>query len=77
MGYNKIMTINEIIVKKLETNEGKIPFDDWYFSIKDVKAKQIIASRITRLKTGNFGDCKSVSNGVFELRIHYASGFRV
>jgi len=26
---------------------------------------------------GNLGDCQSVENGVFELRIDYGSGFRI
>lgn len=33
--------------------------------------------RIARLQTGNFGDCKSLREGVQELRINYGPGFRV
>lgn len=71
------MKPNEIIIQKLETDEGYIPFDDWYFGIKDKKTRQIIAARIARLKTGNFGDCKPVGKGVSELRIYYSSGIRI
>jgi putative addiction module killer protein len=71
------MKPKEIIIKKLETDDGNIPFDNWYFSIKDKKIRQIIAARIARLKTGNFGDCKPVGKGVSELRIHYGSGLRI
>lgn len=71
------MNPKEIVVKKLETDDGKIPFDDWYFSLKDKKTRQIIANRITRLKAGNFGDCQLVGEGVSELRIHYGSGLRI
>lgn len=71
------MNPKEIIIQKLETDKGDIPFDDWYFSIKDKKTRQVIAARIARLKAGNFGDCKPVSKGVSELRIHYGSGLRI
>lgn len=71
------MIPQEKIVKKLETDDQKIPFDDWYFSIKDKKTRQVIASKIIRLRTGNFGDCKPVGKGVSELRIHYGSGLRI
>ncbi len=54
-----------------------IPFDDWYFSIKDKKTRQVIASKIIRLRTGNFGDCKPIGKGVSELRIHYGGGLRI
>ena len=33
--------------------------------------------RVNRLKFGNFGDCKYLQKGVYELRIHYGKGFRV
>jgi len=29
------------------------------------------------VRLGNFGDCKSLSESIFELRIHYGSGYRV
>ncbi|MDF5715882.1 MAG: type II toxin-antitoxin system RelE/ParE family toxin [Rhizonema sp. NSF051] len=33
--------------------------------------------RVERLKQGNYGDCKSVGFGVFELRFFFGSGYRV
>ena len=37
----------------------------------------IITQRLLRLKEGNFGDVKFLGENVFELRIHYGSGYRL
>ncbi len=34
-------------------------------------------ARIDRLSAGNFGDCKSLRGGLFELRIDWGPGYRV
>lgn len=36
-----------------------------------------IVRRIARVAAGNFGDMKSVSGGVSDLRIDYGPGYRV
>lgn len=56
---------------------GRAPFEEWFGKLKDKTAKARIATRIDRLRLGNFGDCKSVGLGVFELRIHAGPGHRV
>jgi putative addiction module killer protein len=53
-------------------------FDKWLKKLKDKKAKAKILIRLQRIETqGNFGDFKLVGEGVGELRIHYAKGYRV
>ncbi len=53
-------------------------FDKWLRKLKDLKAKAKILIRIQQIESkGHFGDCKSVGNGISELRIHYAKGYRV
>jgi putative addiction module killer protein len=53
-------------------------FDKWLRKLKDLKAKAKILFRIQKLeKDGHFGDCKSVGNGIRELRINFAKGYRV
>lgn len=55
----------------------KPPFTFWVDRIQDKKAKASILMRLSRLRLGNFGDSKSVGNGVHELRIHYSPGLRI
>jgi putative addiction module killer protein len=57
--------------------DGKTPFSDWLESLRDRKARAIIRTRINRIRLGNLGDCKSVGEGVSELRINFAAGYRV
>lgn len=49
----------------------------WYRSIRDRVAQGRISSRVLRLKVGNFGDAKSVGDGVHELRLTFGPGYRV
>ena len=37
----------------------------------------MIAVRINRLAAGNFGDCKFLREGLWELRIDWGPGYRV
>ncbi len=52
-------------------------FDSWFEELSDRKAKARIQARIDRAEDGNFGDCQPVGEGVSEMRIHYAAGYRV
>ena len=53
-------------------------FDKWLRKLKDRRAKAKILFRIQRIEEhGNFGDCEAVGQGLSELRIHYAKGYRV
>ncbi|WP_018674695.1 type II toxin-antitoxin system RelE/ParE family toxin [Riemerella columbina] len=53
-------------------------FDKWLRKLKDLKAKSKILFRIQKLQYDeHFGDCKSVGNGIIELRINYAKGYRI
>ena len=58
----------------LQTDE----FIKWMKRLRDADARARINVRIRRISlTGNFGDAKSVGDGVFELRVDYGPGYRV
>ena len=52
-------------------------YKKWFKKLKDQTAKFAIGQRIERMKVGNFGDSKTVGEGVFELRIDVGQGYRV
>lgn len=64
-------------IQTYETLEGKIPFEDWLNSLRDREGKAKIKARLQRVALGNLGDCKSVGEGVSELRIDCGPGYRV
>ena len=64
-------------IKRYTTPDGKVPFDEWFDSLRDLKAKFKIDRRLDRVGTGNLGDYRSVGEGVCELRINYGPGYRV
>lgn len=60
-----------------DVSTGKEPAKEWISSLKDIMGKAKILTRIERAESGNFGDHKSVGDGVFELRVSFGPGYRV
>lgn len=75
--YNIIMNADPREIRRYITPTGKIPFTDWLESLHDRKTRLKIKLRLDRVANGNLGDCRSVGDGVFELRINYGSGYRI
>lgn len=59
------------------TPDGKEPFTNWLNNLRDVVGRKRILARVSRLQQGNYGDCKSIGEGVSELRMFFGSGYRV
>lgn len=74
---NEIMEVQPREIQTYETLEGKIPFEEWLDSLRDREGKAKIKGRLQRVGLGNLGDCKSVGEGVSELKIDCGPGYRV
>ncbi|MGQ1948646.1 type II toxin-antitoxin system RelE/ParE family toxin [Geofilum sp. OHC36d9] len=58
--------------------EKTVEFDKWLKKLKDLRAKAKILFRIQKLESDeHFGDCRPVGEGIRELKINYAKGYRV
>lgn len=53
-------------------------FDKWLRKLKDLRAKAKILFRIQKIENyEHFGNCEPVGNGIRELKIDYAKGYRI
>ena len=59
------------------TDEGRDPFKEWLADLQDRHARARVAVRVQRMAGCNFGDCKPLHDGVWELRIDHGPGYRV
>jgi len=58
--------------------EKSAEFDKWFKKLNDLRAKAKILFRLQKLeKEEYFGDCEPVGDGIRELKINYAKGYRV
>ena len=64
-------------IQEYVTSSGKSPYNEWLNKLRDIKTQAKILQRIDRLRLGNFGDCKALGDGVYELRINFGPGYRV
>lgn len=59
------------------TADGVDPYAEWLLQLPDRMARARVVVRVGRMAGGNFGDCKPVGDGVWELRIDHGPGYRV
>lgn len=57
-------------------SKGNEPLTLWIDSLDKV-TRQRVKKRLARLKKGNFGDWKKIDKGLYELRLHFGSGYRI
>ena len=58
--------------------EKTTEFDKWFRKLKDLRAKAKILIRIQKLEQDeHFGDCEPVGDGIQEIKINYAKGYRI
>ncbi|OGS18200.1 MAG: hypothetical protein A3J83_04220 [Elusimicrobia bacterium RIFOXYA2_FULL_40_6] len=66
--------MKKIVVYK--TVNGKEPFNEWLFSLKDKTSRLRIHTRIRRIEDGNYGDYKKFL-GLIEIRFDFGKGYRI
>jgi putative addiction module killer protein len=57
--------------------DGGVPLENWLDELNDKRAVARVLARLARVRQGNLGDCKSVGEGVSELRVDYGPGYRI
>jgi putative addiction module killer protein len=70
------MEVLPIVVGEYVLPGGRRPFSEWLECLRDGKARTKVENRLSRLQTGNFGDCR-ILDSIFELRIDYGPGYRI
>ena len=69
------VTPKEVVA--FRARDGQVPFEDWLDDLNDKRAVARVLARLARVRQGNLDDCKSVGEGVSELRVDYGPGYRV
>jgi len=66
-----------IQLRRYQLSDKRVPVTEWLTSLRDTRARAQIEVRLRRVSIGNFGDTKTVGDGVSELRIDVGGGYRV
>ena len=64
-------------IQTYQSPDGSEPYADWLARLADRQARARVLVRVHRMSAGNFGDCKPLEGGVWELRIDWGPGYRV
>ncbi|MDD9974513.1 MAG: type II toxin-antitoxin system RelE/ParE family toxin [Candidatus Poribacteria bacterium] len=64
-------------IQYYRNRNGRAPFIEWLESIYDSRTQSRIERRLDRLRGGNFGEYKSIGDGVFEMILDFGPGYRI
>lgn len=64
-------------LRRYQIENGCTPVTEWLCGLRDVRVRAHIEVRLRRVSTGNFGNCKPVGEGVWELKLDIGAGYRV
>lgn len=65
------------LLRYIPPEGGASCYQRWLDEVRDPLPRSRIMARVNRIAGGNFGDCKPVGGGVWELRIDAGPGYRV
>ena len=65
-----------VVVREFVDANGTSPYANWFNELNAEAAAKVTAN-LTRIELGNFSNTKSVSGGVYEVRIDFGPGYRV
>lgn len=72
------MERSDMKVRIYQCPDRRVPYLEWLQGFRDKLARYKIQARIARVRLGNFGQARSVGEGVHdELKVDYGSGYRI
>lgn len=71
------MENRERVLQHYRKKDGEIPFQTWFFGLKDKTVAAKVLNRLDMLKAGGFGKHRALGGGLVELKIDYGPGYRV
>jgi len=74
---NLYMEARPRVIRRYQTSEGFIPFDDWFRGLKDPIGKKAVTDRLRRVGLGTLGHTDNVGEGVQGFKIDVGPGYRV
>ncbi len=63
-------------LRRYRTADGSVPFSQWIEHL-DAMAAGRVSAYVDRMKSGHFGNSRSVGHGVCELKMDFGPGYRV
>ena len=64
-------------IEYYQAADGRVPYLEWFDSLRDLKTQQRIDARLAHVRAGNLGVCRSVGKGVTELKLDFGPGYRI